>query len=119
MNKTELSKTISGTVDPVATPWLVLGAYVGHLFGLHLVTTGNLAGAWKIEVSCSPTDGQEDGVDITSGFQTPAGAAIAAAVGSTLKQYVQTTALNAGAFKVTFTPTSGTGDARVHRWIPD
>lgn len=122
MNKTVLDAQITGTTTPVATPWLQLNGSTGHQTGIHLITTGTLAGAWAIKVSCSPTPDQDDiaeAADVTSGFQTPSDQPITSATGSPTQQFVQTTALDAGEFKIIFTPSSGTGKARVHRWFGD
>jgi hypothetical protein len=116
MNRTVLSTHIAGTTDPVATPWLNLDRSTAQQVGLHLVTTGNLAGSFAIKVSCSPTTGQEDAADITDGWETPGGTPVAAPAGAPTSQFVQTTALNAGKYQVVFVPVSGTGDVRVHRW---
>jgi hypothetical protein len=98
------------------------------LVGMQLVTTGTLQGAWKIEVSCSPTAvvtvntdtrtqglsptiaaANDDPSDITSAFSPSI-----AAVTTASSQYVQLDALAAGYLRVTFTATSGSGRARVN-----
>lgn len=112
------------------TPAVSRYAFIGrqNTLGMQLVTTGTLVGAWKIEVSCSPTAVDtlnpapssssvrpiitavnDDPSDITSAF-TPSIAAVSAAS----SQYVQASPLNAGYVRATFTATSGSGQARVN-----
>lgn len=112
------------------TPSVSRYAFIGKqsTLGIQLVTTGTLQGAWKIEVSCSPTAivtldpapsssssrptipvTNDDPSDITSAFSPSI-----AAVTTASSQYVQASPLNAGYFRATFTATSGSGQARVN-----
>lgn len=112
------------------TPAVSRYAFIGrqNTLGMQLVTTGTLVGAWKIEVSCSPTaidtlnpgpssaSGRpvisavnDDPSDITSAFSPTI-----AAVTTASSQYVQASPLNAGYVRATFTATSGSGNARVN-----
>jgi starvation-inducible outer membrane lipoprotein len=120
-----MDATVTNTT-PAVSPY----AFVGHqsTLGMQLVTTGNLQGDWKIEVSCSPTAVatanldpntrdvtptlaavNDDPSDITSAF-TPSIASVTTAS----SQYVQASPLNAGYVRATFTATSGSGHARVN-----
>ena len=109
---------ISGT-PPNVTPGTPLGAgAVSH----QLATTGTVAGSWKIEVSNKPgvenDNSDASPSDVTAGFQTPAGVAIAAAAGSPTSQFVQSSFVKAGAMRVTFTPTSGAGNVLDYGSMP-
>lgn len=121
-----LDRTVSDTTPQVSRYWYVGGGQ--NAIGLQLVTTGTLQGTWKVEVSCSPTaidtystapstgSGpptvtavNDDASDITSAF-SPTIASVTAAS----SQYVQAAPLYAGYIRATFTPTTGSGHARVN-----
>jgi hypothetical protein len=111
------STTISGTTA-IKSQWATVGS---GAVSLQLVTTGTVSGSWKIELSNQPgveNNGDSYPSDVTSGFQTPAGSAIAAAAGSPTSQFVQATLIKAGAIRVTFTPSSGAGTALANASLP-
>lgn len=113
------------------TPAVSAYAFIGRQqqLGMQLVTTGTLAGSWKVEVSCSPTAVTTQNTDPTTSAATPTIAAlnddpsdITSAFSPTIgtvssggsSQYVQCAPLNAGYVRATFTATSGSGQARVN-----
>lgn len=107
MSKTIMPTTaISGTTA-IVSDWVELGDDREEL-GLHLVTTGTVAGAWAIEATCDPL--KVDYADITTGFN----ATLTAPAGAATSQFVQCDKIKAAAVRARFTPTSGTGNARVH-----
>jgi hypothetical protein len=106
---------ISGTT-PIKSSWVPLSQGATAL-SFELVTDGTVSGSWKFEVTDKP--GVASGIaddtspsDVTSGFQVPAGTAIAAAAGSPTSQFVQTIQVGvvAGAIRLTFTPSGGAGN---------
>jgi hypothetical protein len=112
---------------PAVSPYGFIGRQ--SALGMQLVTTGTLAGSWKVEVSCSPTAVPTANTDPTTSAKTPTLAAvnddpsdITSAFTPTIgtvssggsSQYVQCSPLNAGYFRATFTATSGAGTARVN-----
>lgn len=96
--------------------------------GLQLISTGTVAGSWKIEISnnyvpqqnsnsygqVSATADTAEGTftDVTALFLiAAAGTAIAAAAGSATSQYAQPRDfIRCRCLRVTFTPTSGAGN---------
>jgi hypothetical protein len=112
---------------PAVSPYGFIGRQ--SALGVQLVTTGTLAGNWKVEVSCSPTAVATANTDPTTSAKTPTLAAvnddpsdittaftptIASVSSGGSSQYVQCSPLNAGYFRATFTATSGAGNARVN-----
>ena len=117
MNKTVLDVQIAGTTDPVKTAWLPLAG--AEPVGVHLVATGTLKGAWRIFATCSPTAAagvNEDAIGIEN-LLTAALQPVVAASNAPDIQFAQCPRLNAGFLQVVFTPTTGTGEVRVHRWV--
>jgi len=118
--------TVTDTT-PAVSPYGFIGRQ--SALGMQLVTTGTLAGAWKVEVSCSPTAVVTANTDPTTSAATPTLAAvnddpsdittaftptIAAVLTGGTSQYVQCSPLNAGYVRATFTATSGSGHARIN-----
>lgn len=90
---------------------------------LQLVGGGTLAGAWKIEASNDYVENAQGNVevagtwsDVTALFKRADGTAIAAVVdgnAATETQMAQAAPFVAGAFRVTFTASAGSGTATV------
>jgi len=108
---------ISGTT-PIVSAIIPMAAH--DSVGLQLITTGTVAGAWKVEVSSNyvgTTNGSQYGAITASGDWTTIpnsefSPAITDPAGSATSQYVQAdlTCRNA---RITFTPASGAGNAQV------
>lgn len=111
---TKLFRTTVSGATTAASPWI---KHESGPLSLQLVTKDTVAGPWKVEVSNKPNvenDGDAEAADITDGFETPGEDAIADAAGVTLIQYVQTSFLRAGYYKVTCTVASGAGDVAAY-----
>lgn len=120
-----MDATVTDTT-PAVSQYIFIGKQAA--LGMQLVTTGSLTGAWKIEVSCSPTAVTTSNTDPTTSASTPTIAAFnddpsditsafspsIASVSAASSQYVQCTPLNAGYVRATFTATGGSGHARVN-----
>jgi hypothetical protein len=122
------STAISGTTPIVSGP---IDVRDKDACSLQLVATGSPAGAWKVEASNDFVPGVTSGAvggsssgaygspafagtwsDITALFSRPTTIATVAAAGS---QYVQAEShLDARHIRITFTPTSGTGNVFVN-----
>lgn len=88
-----------------------------NLVGFQLATTGSLVGTWLIESSSLPLPLMPDASpsNITAGFSTPAGTAIAAVAGAPSSQGVQATVpIQQGRIRATFVKTGGSGVASVN-----
>jgi hypothetical protein len=113
-----LPATANAGTTPIPSPIDPMHNYDG--FSLVLVTTGTLAGSWKVTAA--------DDYTAQAGLQnSPASAgnfadvsalcqpALAAVLSGGSKQYVQISPFMGGAIQVTFTPTSGAGSASAYR----
>jgi hypothetical protein len=116
-----LSAAVSGTT---VSPFGYLDSRDILFWGLQLLTDGTVVGSWKIEVSQDSTPavamgaveyGQASGqtgdwTDITA-LWTPTIVAVTVTAG-TKNQYVEKADFGGRKIRISFTPTSGSGNAR-------
>jgi hypothetical protein len=112
-------QAIAGTTPVVVAE--LMGQFDG--VGLVLVTTGTVAGNWKIEAAndYQPTNAQ--GLQNTSAnpgnwgdVTAVASPAIVQPAGAPKSQAVQIAPFSWGAMRLTFTPTSGAGNVAAYRF---